>query len=225
MVLATVGFMYRKIPATIASQHPDNVSVPFWHNQAFVDTSQEIKELGIVFADLDIDEYMWDWEGKLVDESVIEKVLVDKFDYFKTKQLGKDKFLTYRLPNPFVETEFRLGRAFFGMLSADSLAYKLGLHTPPIFEAILPIRESAKSLIDVQEAFKEIASLKHWLLNVQRGHLYHLEPIPLFEQVEVISHSDEILGEYLKIHEDKFGFTPKYIRVMVFRIRSFLELE
>jgi len=209
--------MYRKIPATMASQHPDNANVPFWHNQAFVDTVQEIKELGIVFTDLDIDEYMWDWEGKLVDESVIEKVLVDKFEYFKTKQLGRDKFLTYRLPNPFVETEFRLGRAFFGMLSADSLAYKLGLHTPPIFEAILPMCESAKSLIDIQEAFQEIASLKHWLLNVQRGHLYHLEPIPLFEQVEIISHADEILGEYLKMHEDRFGFTPKYIRVMIAR--------
>jgi len=209
--------MYRKIPATMASQHPDNANVPFWHNQAFVETTQENKELVIMFADLGIDEYMWDWEGKLVDESVIEKVLAEKFDYFKVNQLGKDKFLTYRLPNPFVETEFRLGRAFFGILSADSLAYKLGLHTPPIFEAILPMCEQAKSLIDIQEAFREIASLKHWLLNVQRGNLYHLEPIPLFEQVEVISQADRILGEYVKMHEEKFGFVPKYIRVMVAR--------
>ncbi len=209
--------MQRKIPATMASQHPDHASTPFWHNRAFIDTSQETLETIIAFEDLDIDEYMWDWEGKLVDESVTERLFTDKFDYFKTNQLGKDKFLTYRLPNPFVETEFRLGRAFFGMISADSLAQKVGLHTPPLFEAILPMCENAKSLIDIQEAFRELSGLKHWLFNTQRGNLYHLQPIPLFEQVEVISNADQILAEYLKMHEDKFGFVPKYIRLMLAR--------
>lgn len=209
--------MHRKIPVTIASQHPDHASIPFWQQRAYIDTSQETKETMIAFEDFDIDEYMWDWEGKLVEESVMERLIADNYEYFQKNQLGSDKFLTYRLPNPFVETEFRLGRAFLGLLSADSLAQKIGLHTPPLFEAILPMCENAKSLIDIQEAFREMVGLKHWLFNTQRGSLHHIQPIPLFEQVEVIARSDEILAEYVKMHEEKFGYAPKEIRLMVAR--------
>ncbi len=209
--------MHRKIPVTMASQHPDHASTPYWHDQALITASQETKETMLAFEELGIDEYMWDWEGKLVDESVTERLLAQNYEYFQQNQLGQDKFLTYRLPNPFVETEFRLGRAFLGLISADSLAHKTSLHTPPLFEAILPMCENAKSLIDIQEAFREMAGLKHWLFNTQRGNLHHLQPIPLFEQVEVITSSDQILAEYVKMHEDKFGYAPKYIRLMVAR--------
>lgn len=201
----------------MASQHPDHASKPWWNPQALIDASQETQETMIAFEELGIDEYMWDWEGKLVDESVTERLLAQNYEYFQKHPLGRDKFLTYRLPNPFVEIEFRLGRAFLGLISADSLARKANLPTPPLFEAILPMCENAKSLIDIQEAFREMAGLKHWLFNTQRGSLHHLEPIPLFEQVEVITNSDQILAEYVKMHEDKFGFAPKYLRLMVAR--------
>jgi phosphoenolpyruvate carboxylase len=201
----------------MASQHPDHASTPWWNSDALIDASQETKETMIAFEELGIDEYMWDWEGKLVDESVTERLLAQNYDYFQKNPLGEERFLTYRLPNPFVETEFRLGRAFLGLISADSLAKKTNLPTPPLFEAILPMCENAKSLIDIQEAFREMAGLKHWLFNTQRGSLHHLEPIPLFEQVEVITNSDQILAEYVKMHEEKFGYQPKQIRLMVAR--------
>ena len=36
---------------------------------------------------------------------------------------------------------------------------KVNLHSPPLFEVILPMTESADELIAIQEAFKEITSL------------------------------------------------------------------
>lgn len=209
--------MPRVIPATFASQHPDHASVPYWHDSAFISTQQEAEETFLAFKDLEIDEYKWDWEGKLVDESVIERLLSKHYDYFKKHQIGLDKFLTFRLPNPYEETEFRLGRAFMGILSAAALAQKVGVNTPPIFEVILPMTQSARSLIDIQEAFREIAGLKHWMFNIGQSQLQHLEMIPLFEQVNVIMNSDQIIAEYLKLHEEKFGYRPHYLRPYIAR--------
>jgi phosphoenolpyruvate carboxylase len=196
----------------MASQHPDHASRPYWHDQEFISTQFEPQETYLAFSELGIGETKWDWEGKLVDESVLERLLGEHFDYFSKNPIGVEKFITFRLPNPTVETEFRLGRAFMGMLSAAALAKKVDLPSPPLFEVILPMTDSAHSMIDVQEAFREMAGLKHWLLNYQGGNLKNIEIIPLFEQVDVITHSDEILMEYIKLHEEKFGFKPKYLR-------------
>ena len=88
------------------SQHPDHGSKPYWQKSAFIKTGDEIKECFLSFSELGSSEYKWDWEGKYVDESVIEKLLSEYHDYFKENPLGKEKFLTFRLPNPKVETEF-----------------------------------------------------------------------------------------------------------------------
>src|SRR5215469_15520357 len=130
--------MKRKIPATMASQHPDHANAPYWHDDPFITVGHENEETYLAFSDLGIDEYKWDWEGKLVDESVMERLLSNYFEYFKQHQIGKDKFLTFRLPNPKAETEFRLARAFINLLSAAALTKKVGLHSPPLFEVILP---------------------------------------------------------------------------------------
>lgn len=201
----------------MASQHPDHAGKPYWHSKEFISTRQEVKECFLTFSDLGIDEYKWDWEGKFVDESVVEKLLGEHFDYFAQHQLGKEKFITFRLPNPKVETEFRLGRAFMGILAAASLAKQVGLHSTPLFEVILPMTQTAQEMIAIQEAFREIASLKHTLYNFSADTIKHIEIIPLFENVEVISRSDEVLREYVSLHEKSFGFVPQYIRPYVAR--------
>lgn len=207
----------RLIPATMASQHPDHARVPFFQKRAFISTRAESKECFLTFSKLGVSEYKWDWEGKLVDESVIERLLASYFQYFKKNPLGEKKFLTFRLPNPQVETEFRLGRAFTSMLTAAGLTKELGFRTAPLFEAILPMTESAKEMIEVQEAFAEMTNLKHRLYGFANGRLRHLEIIPLFEQVEVMMDSDTILRTYLTLHQKKFGFTPTYLRPYVAR--------
>jgi len=203
--------MKRKIPATMASQHPDHANIPYWHNEAFISVQHENEETYLAYSDLGIDEYKWDWEGKLVDESVMERLLSNYYEYFKENQLGKDKFLTFRLPNPKAETEFRLARAFINLLSSAALAKKVGLYSPPLFEVILPMTESAEEMIAIQRAFKEISGLKNELLHFD-ANIEQLEVIPLFEQVDTIIHSDEILEKYLQMYKKEFKKKPEYMR-------------
>ncbi|MDA1317294.1 MAG: phosphoenolpyruvate carboxylase [bacterium] len=207
----------RKIPTTMVTQHPDHASTPYWHYRPFISTQDETEELFLSFSELDADEYKWDWEGKLVDESVLERLFSKYYEFFSKNQIGIDKFLTFRLPNPKVETEFRLGRAFMALLAASGLATELGLYNKPLFEVILPMTESADEMIAVQEAFREIASMKHPLLKIDAEDIEHVEMIPLFEDIETISHSDMIIDEYIGKHMALFGFKPEYIRPYVAR--------
>ena len=210
--MALLKNMIRKIPVTMVSQHPDHASKPYWHSEEFISIQHEVHECFLSFSELGVSEHKWDWEGKFVDESVIERLFSEHFEYFKKFPLGKEKFLTFRLPNPKVETEFRLGRAFMEILGAAGLAKEVGIHSPPLFEVILPMTESAEEMIAIQEAFREMASLKHRLYNLEKGDLKHIEIIPLFEQVDVIISSARILEKYLQFHKLKFEFTPDYIR-------------
>lgn len=196
----------------MASQHPDHANAPYWHDDAFITVQHEHEETYLAYSDLGIDEYKWDWEGKLVDESVMERLLGSYYAYFKENPLGKEKFLTFRLPNPKAETEFRLARAFINLLSAAALTKKVGLYSPPLFEVILPMTESAEEIIAIQEAFKDISDMKHELLRFNNATIENLEVIPLFEQVDTIIHSDEILEKYLELYKKKFKQKPTYLR-------------
>lgn len=207
----------RRIPSTMASQHPDNATKPYWHSTAFIGVGDEYKESFLAFSELGIDEYKWDWEGKLVDESVMERLMGTYEDYFTKNQLGKEKFLTFRLPNPKVETEFRIGRAFLCILNAATMAKKFNLHSPPLFEVILPMTETASEMIDIQEAFREISGLKHKLYRMEKNDSLAFEVIPLFEQVQTIINSDKILEEYLATYEKQFKQKPLYLRPYVAR--------
>lgn len=209
--------MTRKIPSTMVSQHPDHAGKPYWHTEEFISTQHETFECFLSYSEIGVSEYKWDWEGKLVDESVMERLLSSHYEYFKTHPLGYDKFLTFRLPNPKVETEFRIGRAFMGILSADMTARQYGFYSPPLFEVILPMTTSAREMIAVQEAFREIASLKHHLYRMSERNLRHIELIPLFEDVETIMDSDRILQKYLQMHKRIFKFRPSYMRPYVAR--------
>lgn len=201
----------RKIPTTMATQHPDNAGKPYWHDKAFISTLAELKECYLCFSDLAMDEYNWDWEGKFVDEAVVDRLLSKYYSYFQKNPLGIEKFLTFRIPNPRVEKQFRLARAFMVMITSSQLAESLGFSHPPIFETILPLTETADEIIDIQEAFREIVSIEHRLLKINDS-IKSIEIIPLFEQVDVIVKSSDILREYFKLHKAKFGKYPAYLR-------------
>lgn len=200
----------------MATQHPDNAGKPYWHTTPFIPASQELKESYLCFKDLKIDEYNWDWEGKFVDEAVVDRLLHDYFAYFKKNPLGREKFLTFRFPNPRVEKQFRLARAFMVAITSSQLARSLGFNIHPIFEAILPLTETARELVDIQEAFKTLVEVDHKLLKMNES-IKHLELIPLFEQVDTIINSSDILKEYISLHRHKFGFQPEYLRPYIAR--------
>jgi phosphoenolpyruvate carboxylase len=207
----------RKIPSVLFTQHPDHANIPYWADKADVSTEDEILESYICFQELQADEIKWDWEGKLVDEAFLEKLLSKYYDYFKEFQIGRDIFVTYRLPNPRVQSEFRLGRAFMGMISAASLTEKSEIHSPPLFEAILPMTETAEEIIDIQEAFRELNNLEHRLYKHHTNGLDHIELIPLIEEVHSIIDSDKLIKKYIRLHQKRFKFRPEYLRPYIAR--------
>ncbi len=201
----------RKIPVSMATQHPDNFGKPYWLSRAFISTNDEVKESYLCFSDLGIDEYNWDWEGKFVDEAVIDRLLHEHLSYFRKNPLGKEKFLTFRIPNPRVEKEFRLARAFMVVITSSQLAQSLSFDNPPIFEAILPLTEEAEEIIEIQEAFRDLVNIDHRLLKMKDS-IQHIEIIPLFEQVNKIIDSANLLRKYIHLHKRVFGSKPAYIR-------------
>lgn len=221
----------RKIPATMVSQHPDHASVPYWkgksgkgkgkrmqgENAAFISTAEETHELFLSFSDLGVSEYKWDWEGKLVDESVMERLLSDHYEFFKLNPLGQEKFLTFRLPNPHLETEFRLGRAFMNLISAAAMARQFNLPDTPLFEVILPMTTGSADMMEIHEAFNEMANLKHKLYRMDKIPLKSIKVIPLFEDIDTIAGSGKILEEYIKAYGSRFSRLPIYIRPYVAR--------
>jgi len=209
--------MKRIIPAVMATQHPDNAGIAPWLGKAFIDTQDEIEECWRTFFDLNCDEYMWDWEGKFADEAVFEKLYQRYLKDFKKKRLGKDIFMTLRIPNIWEEKSFKLARAYMSILTADDFAKRLDMHSPPFFEAILPMTTDAKQLMHVQETFQKIAALKNEMFKTSGKQMNHLQMIPLFETIECLTTCDKILHEYYAQHKNSFGFTPDYMRVFIAR--------
>ena len=186
----------RKIPHTMATQHPDNASKHHFSGKRFVDTSDEVEECFYSFSELKCQEYMWDWEGKHVDEAVIEKLIEKHLDFFKKNQLGKDVFLTFRIPNIWKEKGYRLARAFVNIIAANDFMDEMQLHTPPIFEAIFPMTASGEKLFFIRSKYAE--SVKAFEIMKESGPK-SIEPIPLIEEPSLLLSADKILEEYVSL--------------------------
>lgn len=206
----------RKIPILMASQHPDNATAPSWHGSPFISTYEEPEECYRAYNDLGCEEYMWDWEGKLVDEAVVDRLLRRYQEFFRKKQLGRDVFLTYRIPNVSHEPGYRVARAYMGILSAEEFARDIGVHSPPVFEVILPMTEKASDLLRIMKTFYQTAQFKAKVFS-QKPDLSEIGVIPLFEGVEHIANSDKVIAGYLKGFRKQFGHSPSYMRPFIAR--------
>lgn len=209
--------MTRKIPATMATQHPDNAREAYFLKKKFVNTLDETEECYRMFDELKCTEYMWDWEGKFVDEAVVEKLFQKYYLFFKRHALGKDVFLTFRIPNTDEESGYRLARAFMAILTADDVAQEVGMHAPPVFEVILPMTVNAKQLLRVKKTFHEVEEFKKHAFKTKRkgGHEFHV--IPLFEGCEHLFNVDRVLSEYIEGSKAQFGKKPPYMRPFMAR--------
>jgi phosphoenolpyruvate carboxylase len=208
----------RRIPATMATQHPDNASHPYWktNGDAFISSYDEVFECYLDFAELGCEEYMWDWEGKFVDEAVVDRLYSEHFNFFLQRQLGRDVFLTFRLPNIWLERGYRLARAYMSILTAEELARDLNMFSPPLFEVILPMCDEAWKLIYLQESFEQAANLERQMFGNGRP-LYRLQVIPLIETPELLVDAKKLLDDYLRLHREKFGDDLPYIRAFIAR--------
>ena len=207
--------MERIIPALMATQHPDNAYAPYWdtNHDGFVSVFEETKECVSAFRDLGIQEFMWDWEGKHADAAVIDRLFTEYHQFFSERHIGRDIFLTFRIPNIWCEKEYSLLRALSVILTSEDFAKDLGLHPNPLFEVILPMTENAKQLIHIQTTFKKFAAFKKEVLNHHNidNHDY-LSVIPLIEGVDNQLNIRQLLLEYIQLHIATFNRPPAYIR-------------
>lgn len=184
----------------MATQHPDNVGTPWWNPGPFISTTDEITELLEMFQELPITEYMWDWEGKFVDEAVGEKLFVRAHEFFQEKVLGKDLFLTYRIPAYDKGKTHRMGRAFMNILSLVDLAHEIKLELPPVTEMFLPLTTSSDQLLSVRGMFREIADYHrlvfHGSEEEERFLLSLIRVTPLVEDVDSLFGIEGILQPY-----------------------------
>lgn len=206
----------RKIPVTMATQHPDNAGVSPFSGKAFVGAQEEIEECFRCFSELGVEEYMWDWEGKFVDEAVMDRLYSKYFDYFQKNPIGKEVFLTFRVPNIWEEKSHKLPRSFMNMVTAEQAAENYGMHTPPLFEVILPMATNTDQLKYLQETFQKIARATSEIFD-QQNILKMIDVIPLFEEVETMADSAKILEEYVDFLKSEYDYTPEYLRVFIAR--------
>jgi phosphoenolpyruvate carboxylase len=210
----------RLVPATMATQHPDNAFAPYWDERGrpFIGVHQEITDAMRCFQDLGVDEYMWDWEGKHADAAVIDKLFTDYYEYFNRHQLGRDKFLTFRIPNVWEEKGYSLLQAMSVILTSEDFARDLKFANRPLFEVILPMTERADQLIQMQQSFQKLAQFKSAEFTPgQTANNDYLELIPLVESVESQQNIDSLLEEYVRLHQQHFGTKPAYIRPFLAR--------
>ena len=208
----------RKIPATMATQHPDNASAPYWDadENPFVNTYKETEECLTCFDDLGMEEYMWDWEGKNADASVVDKLLTKYYTYFGEHQLGKEKFLTFRVPNIWEEKGYSLLQAMTVILSSEDFARDLELKQRPLFEVILPMTVNADQLMHMHRLFDKFAKFKSAEFTTDRkANTADLEVIPLVEGAESQRKIAGLLKEYITKHQEFYGRKPEYIRTFL----------
>ena len=202
----------RKVPRTMSTQHPDNVTMPFFTEGASFLGEDEIKEAYYVFSHLRCQEQMWDCEGKEVDEFVIKKLLTRYDNFFKNRRIGKDLFITLRVPNPMVEkseAKILLETLESAPRSYDTASLFYGDdNIPPIFEVILPMTTNTESINRVyyyyrdfvvgkqhKKCFENDITIKEWIGEFKPE---TLEVIPLFEDIPYMLSADTMVQNYLK---------------------------
>lgn len=204
----------------MATQHPDNATAPYWETDGdgFVSVAEELVECISAYRDLGVDEYMWDWEGKYADEAVADRLFTEYYDFCRKARIGKDAFLTFRVPNIWHEKGYGLLRALMVILTSEDFSSDLKFRHRPLFEVILPMTETAEQLMYIQRSFRKLAQFKHETFSHHIGNnTDYLEIIPLVESVSGQLEIGTLLSKYVRLHKKEFARKPAYIRPFLAR--------
>lgn len=198
-----------KIPKCMSTQHPDNVNIPFFAENGELGGEGEIQEAYYAFSHLGCDEQMWDSEGKEVDNYIVKKLLTKYETFFRKKILGESVFITLRVPNPEIErSEAKILLETLESIprSFDIARLFYGADIPPIFEVILPMVTSGRSIDLVYRYYKDFVvgkkdmklkdiTISEWIGDFKPE---RINVIPLFEDKENMLNAHNHLKEYLK---------------------------
>lgn len=229
----------RKIPRTMSTQHPDNSTLPFFTETPQLSGDDEVEEAYYVFSHLGAEEQMWDCEGKEVDAYVVNKLLTRYPEFFKENVLGKDVFLTLRVPNPDIEKaeakflletlesiprSFDTARVFYkeSPKPAKVPGRDYGeTGWAPIFEVILPMTTSSAQLEMISEYYSNFVAGKERMKIGRHGTTVgewigeiwpkEIEIIPLVEDASHLINIDKLIKEFIERKR------PKYLRVFLAR--------
>jgi phosphoenolpyruvate carboxylase len=198
------------IPRCMSTQHPDNVQVPFFAATADLSGDDEVREAYYAYSDLGCDEQMWDVEGKSVDTFVVKKLLSRYGSFFREKRLGREVRLTLRVPNPRVEkadAKILLETLESIPRSYDTARLFYGEDIAPIFEVILPMTTSERSIDRVYRYYRDFIvdrqserfsvgdmTVAEWIGEFRPE---RIDVIPLFEDREHILEAHRITAAYL----------------------------
>ena len=198
------------VSRTMSTQHPDNVNTPFFSDSAELGGEDEIKEVFYAYSHIHSREQLWDCEGKEVDNFVVKKLLTKYEPYFKKHILGKDAFLTLRVPNPSVEkNEAKILLETLESIPRNFDAAKLFYDDDiaPIFEIALPMTTDYRELVRIAEYYKQHVvgkqyhklhgdiTIAQWIGKFQPE---TLRIIPLIEEKESILNPENIIEGYFK---------------------------
>lgn len=197
-------------PRCMSTQHPDNVSVPFFASSQVLAGEDEVREAYYAFSHLGCDEQMWDVEGKEIDAFVVKKLLTLDESYFRNNVIGQDVRLTLRVPNPDVErAEAKVLLETLESIPRSFDAAKLfyGGGPAPIFEVILPMTTSAASVDMIYRYYRDFVigrqsmrlgdtgpTIAEWIGEFGPD---RIEVIPLFEDIDSMLGVAHIVEEYL----------------------------
>ncbi|MBE8540253.1 phosphoenolpyruvate carboxylase [Geoglobus acetivorans] len=196
------------IPRVMSTQHPDNVEMPFFAKQNYFDGEDEIKEAYYVFSHLGIEEQMWDFEGKEVDDFVVKKLLSTYPEFFSEKVIGLEVRITPRVPNPEVERDEAKLLAETLEMIPRSFDYARKFYddpTPPIFEIIVPMVTKSEELERIYLFYRDFVAGKSKLTLADGTRvgdwLGEFEPetigiIPLFEDIPGMLKCDAVVREF-----------------------------
>lgn len=194
----------------MSTQHPDNVSVPFFASSHILAGEDEVREAYYAFSHLGCDEQMWDVEGKEIDTYVVKKLLTLDESYFRSNVLGRDMRLTLRVPNPDIErAEAKILLETLESIPRSYDAAKLfyGDGVAPIFEVILPMTTSAASIDRIYRYYRDFIigrqsmrlgdkgpTIAEWIGDFSPD---RIAVIPLFEDIPSMLNAARIVEEYL----------------------------
>ncbi len=200
-----------RIPQCMSTQHPDNVNLPFFAESPELGGEDEVQEAYYAYSHLGCSEQMWDCEGKEVDNFVVRKLLTRYDTFFREKKLGRDVFLTMRVPNPEVETAE--AKTLLETLesiprSFDTACLFYGEECPPIFEVILPMTASHTAIDNIYRYYTDVVVGKQERRLVEGGMTIadwigrfrpdRINVIPLFEEMEHMLDAHNVVRRYLE---------------------------
>ncbi len=200
------------IPRTMSTQHPDNAKMPSFVHGSVIGGEDEIVEAYLAFSQLGCQEQMWDFEGKKALPWVVSELLTKDPDFFRKHQLGKEIFLTFRIPNPEIEkVEAKMVPEVLESIPRcyDTAQSIYGKNHPPVFEVILPMTSSSEQLNRVYYYYRDFVikkkdltlfpddsvSISQWLGDYKPE---KINVIPLFEDLPSMLNADRIVASYLK---------------------------